>query len=102
MPGHMNVLLAEANVSYDKVFEMEAINRDLPNTDIAFVIGANDIPNPAARTDTSSPIYGMPVIDVDKARMCMFVKRSMASGAAAVEHTLFYTDNTILDRKRVV
>src|SRR3546814_19812057 len=77
---------------------MEAISRDLPNTDIAFVIGANDITNPAARTDTSSPIYGMPVIDVDKARMCMFVERSMASGYAGVENPLFYNDNTMMIR----
>ncbi|MEK7730617.1 MAG: NAD(P)(+) transhydrogenase (Re/Si-specific) subunit beta, partial [Planctomycetota bacterium] len=105
MPGHMNVLLAEAEIPYDKLVEMDEINSEMPRVDVVLVIGANDVVNPAARHDKGSPIYGMPIIDADKAKTCLAIKRTMNPGFAGIENELYYADNTLMvfgDAKAVV
>jgi NAD(P) transhydrogenase subunit beta len=105
MPGHMNVLLAEADIPYDKLIEMDDINPEMPQTDVVLVIGANDVVNPAARHDKASPIYGMPIIEADKARLCLAIKRSMNPGFAGIENELYFADRTYMlfgDAKAVV
>jgi NAD(P) transhydrogenase subunit beta len=105
MPGHMNVLLAEANVPYDLLIDMDDINPDFPDTDVALVIGANDVTNPAARHDSGSPIYGMPILDVDKAKQIIVIKRSMNPGFAGIENELYFDGKTMMvfgDAKTVV
>jgi NAD(P) transhydrogenase subunit beta len=96
MPGHMNVLLAEADIPYDKLIEMEDANDELPQVDISLIIGANDVTNPVARYDKASPIYGMPILDVDKSRMVMVIKRSMNPGFAGIDNDLYYMDKTLM------
>jgi NAD(P) transhydrogenase subunit beta len=96
MPGHMNVLLAEADIPYDRLIEMDEINGEFPQCDVALVIGANDVTNPAARTDKSSPIFGMPILDVDKAHTVMVIKRSMNPGFAGIDNDLYYMDKTLM------
>jgi NAD(P) transhydrogenase subunit beta len=96
MPGHMNVLLAEADIPYDRLIEMDEINPEFAQTDVALVIGANDVTNPAARTDKTSPIFGMPILDVDKASTVMVIKRSMSPGFAGIDNDLYYMDKTMM------